>query len=498
MAESTVIKEFLVALGYKHDETAAKKLKDGVVSVTKAVENLGVRIEATALAVAYGVARFASNLEALYFAAQRTNSSASSLKAFDLAARNFGASIEEAQGSVEGLAAFLRNNPGGANVVAGWLGSVGLSAKNANGQMLTGTALMGQIGRMFAIMREQGRTFQANQLAGMLGISERTMLAISSPGFADESARQEKRAAGWQRVAEAAHRFEVQLQDLKMQFEQMMLGFEGPAMAALQRLMTSFSRLLRDHGAQAIKDLTIAFDWLIAGMGRLLDWLDTHGDEIQNRLGSMFKDLQKAYVTVRPMLEWVYEQFAKLDRVTDGWSSKILALTLALKLLGATGLVTGILNLGAGLAKAAGGLAVPGAAEGAGAWTLAGAAFGVAAWGAIGYGLGTLAYKLMPESAQRGIGDAIGHTVDFFKNLMDPAAQAKYNADPGNFYATHYPWEKPGAAGGEQFSPRIELSMVVNSNGQPETVAKHIASEMEVSLRRVGADLVREFSSVVR
>src|SRR5271154_7181721 len=148
MAESTVIKEFLVALGYKHDETAAKKFKDGIVSVTKAVESLGVRVEATALAVAYGVARFASNLEALYFAAQRTNSSASSLKAFDLAARNFGASIEEAQGSVEGLAAFLRNNPGGANVVAGWLGSVGLSARDAaTGAQLTGEALMVQIGK---------------------------------------------------------------------------------------------------------------------------------------------------------------------------------------------------------------------------------------------------------------------------------------------------------------------------------------------------------------
>lgn len=497
MAESIVIREFLVALGYKTDETAMKKFTGGIAAATKSVFVLGTVIEATAIAVATGVARFASNLEQLYFAAQRTNSSANSLKAFDLAARNFGASIDEAQGSVESLAAFLRNNPGGANIISGWLGSVGLSARNAaTGAQLTGTALMAQIGQMFRVMREQGRTFQANQVAGMLGISDRTMLAISAPGFEEEMARQEKRAAGWQRVSEAAHRFMIQLEDLKMQFFQMMLGFEGPAMAALQGLMPKLSKLIRDHGKQIVTDLGLIFTFLIEGIGRLVDWLDTHGKEIIVRLEALFLDLNFNFTMyIKPVFSWLYDKIVELDKATDGWSTKIGLVLIGLKAIGATGIVTGIASIAAGLAKAATGLVAAGAAEGAGAWALAGSAFGVAAWGAIGYGLGTLMYKIMPESWQRRIGDTIGGAIDWAKNLGDPAANAQRNADPSNWSESHYPWDKPPAGG---FSSKIELNLTVSASGQPETIAKHIAAETEAAIKRANADMIREFNARVQ
>lgn len=495
MAESTVIKEFLVALGYKMDESAAKKFVGGIATATKAVEGLGIKIEATALAVAYGVARMASNLEALYFASQRTNSTASQLKAFDLAARNFGASVEEAQGSVEGLAAFLRNNPGGQSVIAGWLGSVGLSARSAaTGAQLTGTALMAQIGQMFSIMREHGRTFQANQIAGMLGISDRTMLAMSSPGFADELVRQEKRVQGWQKVAEAAHRFQVQLEDLKMQFEQMMLGFEGPAMLALQGLMVKVARLIKDHGRQIVTDLAAIFTYLIDGIGRLVDWLDLHGREIVTRLEALFLDLNLNFTLyVEPVFSWIGTKLLELDRATDGWSSKLLTVYTILKLMGATGLVTGILSLGAGLAKAFG--ATVGLAAGEGTWSAAGAAFGVAAAGAIGYAIGSLIYSLLPEKAQRAIGDTVGGAADWISRAVDFASKAA-SSDPGGYEGWN-PW-RDHDKGGASVNSKVELNMTISSNGQPETVAKHIASEYEAAIKRVHENLVREFVSVAQ
>jgi hypothetical protein len=495
MAESTIIKEFLVALGYKHDETAAKKLKDGVVSVTKAVEHLGIRIEATALAVAYGVMRFASNLEQLYFAAQRTGSSADQLQAFGLAARNFGSSIDEAQGSVEGLAATLRSNPGMSNVIAGWLGTAGLStaglARDTRGNLVASIGLMSRLGQMFQTQIARGQTFLATSLAGQLGISDKTMLAMAAPGFQEELEKMEKRRQGWQKTSEAAHRFMNQLEELKMSFFQMMLGFEGPAMAAMQGLFTKLSRLMKDHGKQIVDDLAGIFAFLIDGIGRLIDWLDLHGKEMIVRLEALFLDLNFNFTMyIEPVFSWLYTKIVELDKATDGWSTKIGLVLLGLKALGATGLVTGILNLGAGLAKAATGLVVAGAAEGASAWAVAGAAFGVAAWGAIGYGLGTLAYNLMPESWQRKVGDTIGPWVDKIAHAVD-VANAAAAADPGHGFI-------PGRANSNNLNSKIELSLTVSGTGQPETIAKHIASETEAALRRAQADLVREFSSVVR
>ena len=497
MAQTTVIREFLVALGYKHDETAAKKLKDGITSVTKAVEGLGVKIEATALAVAYGVARFASNLEALYFAAQRTGSSASSLKAFDLAARNFGASIEEAQGSVEGLAAFLRNNPGGQAVIAGWLASVGLGARNAaTGAQLTGTALLAQIGRMFQIMREHGRTFQANQLAGLLGISDRTMLAISQPGFQEELSRQDKRVGGWQKAAEAAHRFEIQLQDVKLQFQQLLLGFEEPALAALRSLLTKFSRLIKDHGKQIVTDLAAVFGYVIDGIGQLLDFLDKHGREAIVRLEALFLDLNLNFTLyVQPVFGWIATKLVELDRATDGWSSKLLTVYTILKLMGATGLVTGILSLAGGLAKAFGGIAA--AAVGESTWAAAGVAFGgaaaIAIAGAVGVVLGRLIDKALPTKAVDFIGEKGADAIDAFMKAVH-FANAAAAADPGS---GGYP-SLARDARSANLSTRVELNMTISSNGHPQTIAQHISDEYEATLKRINAELVREFSSVVR
>lgn len=498
MAESSsVIKEFLVALGYKVDESAMKKFTHGIATATKAVEGLGFKMEATALAVAYGVARFASNLEQLYFAAQRTNSSADSLKAFDLAARNFGSSIDEAQSSVEGLAAFLRNNPGGANVVAGWLGAVGLSARDANGQMLQGTALMAQLGKMFAIQRGQGQTFLANQMAGQLGISDKTMLAMSSPGFAEELALQDKRAAGWNKVSAAAHRFMIQLEDMKMQFYQLMLGFEGPAMGALRKLMTQFAKFLHDHGRQVIRDLVAMFELLISVLGKLLNWLDAHGDEIQKRIEQTFGEFKTAYETVKPAMIWVYDQFVKLDAATDGWSTKLLALTLALKAVGAIGIVTGILNLGAGLAKAFGGLVGAGIA-GEGAWGAAGAAFGVAAAAAIGAMIGTVIYDAMPEWLQRKIGDTEGHAAENAGSWWDGqvAKFREWNR------VQIYEGRPNHAALDQKYSPHFEINLTTTVHaglgGDPHKLAGYVSSANEREVRRAASDLTREFLATVR
>jgi len=503
MSESTVIKEFLVALGFSMDETAAKKFRESIGSATAAVVRLGAVIETTALAVSVGVARWAGSLEQLYFAAQRTNSSADQLQAFGLAARNFGASVDEALSSVEGLAAFMRNNPGGENFIASLLGSVGLSAKDANGHIFQGTALMAQIGKMFAVMRANNQTFRAEQIAGQLGISDKTMLAMSSPGFADEEARQERRAKGWQKTAAAAHAFMIQLENLKMQFQQMLLGFEGPAMAALQRLMGSFSRFIAHHGRQAINDLVIAFDWLIAGMGRLLVWLDAHGGEIQKRIADLFGQVAKTAAIVKPALEFVYNLFVKLDEVTGGWSTNLLAVAATLKLLGAGGLISGLIGMAAALRGAVAATAAASAGTGALATLASGVVLGGAA--VTGAGLGALFDKLFPNNWLAQFGGFLGNKAADLHDWQADTRSAKNANDPSRWYETHYPWDAPparagsggaGSGNGDRTGP-VSFKTDIHIDGA-EMGKRELAQAVADMQARVNSQLIREFSAVVQ
>ena len=124
-ANSEVIKSFLVSLGFKKDESALKQFVANIEAATKTVLALGVAVEAAAVSVAIGVTRFANNLEQLYFASQRVGASALNLKALDRAAQDFGASAGEALQSVEGLARYLRNNPGGEGFLNAFLFGTG-------------------------------------------------------------------------------------------------------------------------------------------------------------------------------------------------------------------------------------------------------------------------------------------------------------------------------------------------------------------------------------
>lgn len=97
---SAVIREFLVALGFKVDEKGLKNFNAGVEQATKGVIRLVSTIQGAALSVGAGVSAFASKLERLYFVSQRTGAAATSLKAFEyshafmIALRDLGTTFE--------------------------------------------------------------------------------------------------------------------------------------------------------------------------------------------------------------------------------------------------------------------------------------------------------------------------------------------------------------------------------------------------------------------
>lgn len=176
------LQEFLVSLKYQQDEASQRRLLDGVKtteskigSFAKTSLKAAAALGAMGVIAAKGTLDYAKGVEQLNFVAKRTNTSLASLIALQKAAASFGSSAGGAQGSLEGIASFMRNNPGS----AAFLSSIGVKEKDANGKQRDTVAIMSDLATRFKEMP----VWRANQYAQMLGIDENTMLAMRSKGF---------------------------------------------------------------------------------------------------------------------------------------------------------------------------------------------------------------------------------------------------------------------------------------------------------------------------
>ncbi|WP_230951191.1 mannosyl-glycoprotein endo-beta-N-acetylglucosamidase [Burkholderia anthina] len=276
-----------------------------------------------ALTVSAGVAAFASKLERLYFVSQRTHASAANLRGFEFAARNMGVSAEAATGTIENLARFLRNNPAG----EGYLATLGVQTRNANGELRDTVDIMSDLGKSLA----NKPTWLASQYGNILGIDENLMLAMRNGDFEKLLAqyREMSKTTGLDKAADDSHRFMTQLRGLGTSFENLGIRVEG---AMLQKIGPQLDRFQR--------------------------WMDDHGDEIANRIADIASAILKVAEAAGPPLAKLVDRLIELDRATDGWSTKILLLGVALKALGVFKIAGGIWKMVAALR--AGGAAASG------------------------------------------------------------------------------------------------------------------------------------------
>lgn len=107
-----VLKEYLVALGFKIDEASYKKFNEGLARSGRGAAELGTIVAGTAAAIELAVKKVADQYENLYYVAQRTGASVASLQAFEYGARQIGISADQSRGSIEGMGAALRTSPG--------------------------------------------------------------------------------------------------------------------------------------------------------------------------------------------------------------------------------------------------------------------------------------------------------------------------------------------------------------------------------------------------
>lgn len=207
MAQSDVIREFLVKLGFRVDQKGLNDFTEGVENATKITGNLILKLAEIGGAVAASTMIFAKGMEDLYFSAKRTGSQADSLKAFGEAARNFGVDTGEAASNVESFAAKLRNQPG----FESWLQSMGVNTRS-NGALKDTTSLMAELGDSL----QKYDPYIRRQMADQAGFSEKMLLALSDPRFAAEMSkyREVYKDSGLQKAAQDAHEFDIKLRGL--------------------------------------------------------------------------------------------------------------------------------------------------------------------------------------------------------------------------------------------------------------------------------------------
>lgn len=310
-----VLKEFLVKLGFQTDEKSLKRFTGGVAAATKGVTALVGAIQAASLTVAAGVAKFAANMEQLYFSAAKSGSTATSVKALGKAVQNLTGNAEDGLASLQNLARFMRNTPG----AEGFLRSLGVATRDARGNMRDTADIMADLGTALAAKPYA----VARQYADLLGIGEDTLRAILSGEFSTELAKQRQllQDAGYDEATRKAQAFMVKLRELQTRLEAVgvtvgssLLKALGPQMEEVARwfernadsIATAVSAVgtaiikvsdfilpvlkkiaegwkliyetARDAGRAMVDAMpTSLVDKIGAGTGKVLDWLGVRG-----------------------------------------------------------------------------------------------------------------------------------------------------------------------------------------------------------------------------
>lgn len=164
------IKDFLVSLGFDIDQAGANKFEAVLKGVTANVLKVGAVVEGAALSIVGFTTQIANSLDKIYWASQRTGASVQGIKALGYAASQTGASAESAMSSLEGLAGFMRSNPG----AEGFLNRLGVQTRDASGKMRDTAAIFTGVGQKLNNMPY----YRAKQYAQMLGIDENTLMAM--------------------------------------------------------------------------------------------------------------------------------------------------------------------------------------------------------------------------------------------------------------------------------------------------------------------------------
>ncbi|EBK5908035.1 lytic transglycosylase catalytic [Salmonella enterica] len=292
-SNADTIKDFLVSLGFDIDQAGASKFEAVLKGVTANVMKVGAAVEGAALSIVGFTTRIANGLDKIYWASQRTGASVQGIKALGYAASQTGASAESAMSSLEGLAGFMRNNPG----AEGFLNRLGVQTRDASGKMRDTAAIFTGVGQKLNNMPY----YRAKQYAQMLGIDENTLMAMrrGMNGFtADYQSMLQKTGFNADKAAVQSNKFMTSMRGLTSLFgimrdkigSNLAGGLAGSLDILRRRILDNFPKI-EETLTKVIKGviwLANAFTrmaWrLIQGAGSVIDWWKRLDDGSKNLL----------------------------------------------------------------------------------------------------------------------------------------------------------------------------------------------------------------------
>ena len=122
---STVLREYLLSLGFKVDTQQAKKFDGTILGIEKSANAAGKAVAVVGGTVAAFATVYANSMERLYFASRSSGSTVKQLQALEYAGEKVGISAGEMEGAIQGMASSLRNNPG----LTGFLRQLGVKTE---------------------------------------------------------------------------------------------------------------------------------------------------------------------------------------------------------------------------------------------------------------------------------------------------------------------------------------------------------------------------------
>ncbi len=296
---SSILKDFLVKVGYSVDEGSYNSFIGGLTAATARLTSLTAGIAATTAAMSYAVIKAASDMEKLYFASDRTKATAVNLQALYRAAGDVGVSFASMTSSLEGLSNFVRSFP----VAERFINTLGVSTRTANGSLRDMSSIFSDLSDKLSKMP----FYRAKVYAQRLGINEETLIGMRR-GLS--SVRHEyqmmARQAGinLNKAAASAHDFMITVRRV------------GYAFTLLwQSVSTRMMQVLGPMADRLRKDLMDNFDAISRAVSRAAVWFVRIAIFI-SRLVSTGVDL-----------------FKKLNSATHGWLAKLIGLAAVWKLL---------------------------------------------------------------------------------------------------------------------------------------------------------------------
>lgn len=284
---STILREFLLKLGYSEDEQSRRKFTDGIKHMTETVAALGAAMIAAAAGVVAGVKTMAEDADRMYFVSQRTKASAANIRALESAFEGLGGTAGQARAVLEKLGDYVRASPGNVKYLEALTGAKWHDAATG----------MEELSEAFKKQIESGVDISVVFAeATRAGLSQADVLVLLQKDFretAEEYRHMAEKIIGdskrQQEIVENAHQFMRAYSALSTAVNDFAVGFGDMLGTKLKPSIDKMREYLEEHSVAINTFLEAASKWIINAIEKMIEF----GEKATEALGKLYQWYQK-------------------------------------------------------------------------------------------------------------------------------------------------------------------------------------------------------------